>query len=187
MILFFMVYTIISKYTNEMPTAWQIAMRKIWKLYHRTPNNLICNIISNFTHSLEKIHISLIYTALHHRNQLVRLLLHVKLASASSVFAENVRYLSFKYQKTRRLMHSSCRLLPDYIVCNITQRNNIWRANTCDTALKFLNEEITSYIQKHKQNLWKEHLDAHLDHRHNMHILWNTIHGLSTTEHFHPH
>ena len=32
---------------------------------------------------------------------------------------------------------------------------------------------------KHKQKLWKEHLDAHWDHRHNTHILWNTIHGLS--------
>ena len=73
-------------------------MRKIWKLHPRTHNNLICNIILNCTHSLEKIHISFIYNVLHHRNELVRLLLHVKLASANSVFAENVRYLSFKYQ-----------------------------------------------------------------------------------------
>ena len=41
-----------------------------------------------------------------------------------------------------------------------------------------LNEEITSDIHKHKQNIWKEHLDAHWDHRHNTHILWKTIHGL---------
>ena len=53
------------------------------------------------------------------------------------------------------------------------------RANTCDPALKLLNEEITSDIQKHKQNIWKEHLDAHWDHRHNTHTLWKTIHGLS--------
>ena len=65
------------------------------------------------------------------------------------------------------------------IVCKITQRNNIRRANTCDPALKLLNEEITSDIQKHKQNIWKEHLDAHWDHRHNTHTLWKTIHGLS--------
>ena len=75
-------------------------------------------------------------------------------------------------------MHSNCRLLPEDIVCKITQRNNIRRANTCDPALK-LNEEITSDIQKHKQSIWKEHLDAHLDHRHNTHTLWKTIHGLS--------
>ena len=76
-------------------------------------------------------------------------------------------------------MHSNCRLLPEDIVCKITQRNNIRRATTCDPALKLLNEEITSDIQKHKQNIWKEHLDAHWDHRHNTHTLWKTIHGLS--------
>ena len=76
-------------------------------------------------------------------------------------------------------MYSNCRLLPEDIVCKITQRNNIRRANTCDPALKLLNEEITSNIQKHKQNIWKEHLDAHWDHRHNTHTLWKTIHGLS--------
>ena len=64
-------------------------------------------------------------------------------------------------------MHSNCRLLPEVIVCKITQSNNIRRANTCDPALKLLNEEITTDIQKHKQNIWKEHLDAYWDHRHN--------------------
>ena len=48
-------------------------------------------------------------------------------------------------------MHSNCRLLPEDIVCKITQRNNIRRANTCDLALKLLNEETTSDIQNHKQ------------------------------------
>ena len=45
--------------------------------------------------------------------------------------------------------------------------------------LILLNEEITSDIQKHKQNLWKEYLDPHWDHRHNTHILLKTIYGLS--------
>ena len=76
-------------------------------------------------------------------------------------------------------MHSNCRLLPEDIACKITQRNNIRRANTCDPALKLLNEDITSDIQKHKQNIWKEHLGAQLNHRHNTHTLWKTIHGLS--------
>ena len=47
-----------------------------------------------------------------------------------------------------------------HIVCKITQRKNIKRANTCDPALKLLDEEITFYIQKHKQNLWKEYTHA---------------------------
>ena len=76
-------------------------------------------------------------------------------------------------------MHSKYRLLHKDIVCKITQRNNIRRANTCDPALKLLNEEITSDIQKHKQNIWKEHLDAHWDNRHNTHILWKIIHNIS--------
>ena len=77
-------------------------------------------------------------------------------------------------------MHSNCRLLPEDVVCKIQRRNNMRRANTCDPALKLLNEEITSDIQKKTQkNIWQEHLDAHWDHMHNIHILWKTIHGLS--------
>ena len=38
---------------------------------------------------------------------------------------------------------------------------------------------LTSEIHTHKQNLWKEHLYPHLDHRPNTHILWKTIHGIS--------
>ena len=83
-----------------------------------------------------------------------------------------------KHNITKGKMYRNCRLLPDHIVYKITQRNNIMGANTRDPALKLLNEEITSIIQKHKQNLWKEHLDAPWDHRHNTHILWKTIHGL---------
>ena len=87
-----------------------------------------------------------------------------------------------KHNIPKGKMYSNCRLLPDHIVCKITQRNNIRRANTCHPALKLLNEEITSVIQKHKQNIWKEHLDAHWDHRHNTHILWKIIHGISNRE-----
>ena len=41
-------------------------------------------------------------------------------------------------------------LLPDNIVCTITPRNNMRRANTCDPAMKLLNEEITCDILKYK-------------------------------------
>ena len=47
-------WNVSSKYTEEMHTAWRIAMRRIWKLHTGTHNNLICNIRSNFTHSLGK-------------------------------------------------------------------------------------------------------------------------------------
>ena len=58
-----------------------------------------------------------------------------------------------KHNIPKGKMHSNCRLLPKDIVCKIIQRNNIRRVNTCDPALILLNEEITSDIQKHKQNI----------------------------------
>ena len=87
-----------------------------------------------------------------------------------------------KHNIPKGMMHCNCSLLPEDIVCKITQRNNIRRANTCDPALKLINEEITSDIQKHKQNIWKEHLDAHWDPRHNTHTLWKTT---THTKHIH--
>ena len=76
-----------------------------------------------------------------------------------------------KHNISKGKMHTNCMLLPDHIVCKITKKNNIRRANTCDQALKLLNEEITSDTKKHEQTIWMEHLDAHWDHRHNTHSL----------------
>ena len=92
-----------------------------------------------------------------------------------------------KHNIPRCKMLSNCKLLSDHIVWKITQRNNMRRANACDPALKLLNEEITSDIHKHKQNIWKEHLNAHWDHRHNTPILWKIIQCLpnSARPHFH--
>ena len=83
-----------------------------------------------------------------------------------------------KHNIPKGKMHSNGSLVPDHIVCKITQRNNMRRANTCDPALTISNEEIPFDIQKHKQNIWKDHLDTHWDHIHNTHIMWKTIHGL---------
>ena len=68
----------------------------------------------------------------------------------------NIILMADKHNIPTGKMHSNCRLLSKDIVCKITQRNNIRRANTCDPALKLINE-ITSDIQ----NICKEHLDAH--------------------------
>ena len=104
--------------------------------------------------------------------------------TANGIFTNIIR-MADKHNIPKGKMHSNCRLLPEAIVCKITQRNNIRRANTCDPALKLLNEEITSDIQKHKQNIWKEHLDAHWDHRHNTHYLEDHTWSIqqSTTTH----
>ena len=96
----------------------------------------------------------------------------------ANIIFTNIILMADKHNIPKGKMHNNCRLLPDHIVCKITQINIIRRENTCDPALKLLNEEMTSDIHKHKQNIWKKHLDAHWDHRHNTHILWKTIHGL---------
>ena len=95
----------------------------------------------------------------------------------TNIIFTNIILLADKHNIPKDKMHNNRRLLLDHILCKITQRNNIRRANTCDPALKHLNEVITSDIQTHKQNIWKEHIDAHWDHRHNKHLLWKTIHG----------
>ena len=108
--------------------------------------------------------------------------------TANRIFT-NIILMADKQNIPKGKMHSNCRLLPEDIVCKITQRNNIRRANTCDPALKLLNEEITSDIQKHKQNIWKEHLDAHWDHRHNTLFedhTWSIQQSITThTKHIH--
>ena len=68
----------------------------------------------------------------------------------ANIFFTNIILMADKHNIPKGKMHSYCRLLPDRIVFKITQRNNIRRANTCDPALKLLNKEITSDIQKHK-------------------------------------
>ena len=61
----------------------------------------------------------------------------------------NIILMADKHNIQKGKKHSNFRLLPDDIVCKITQINNIRRANTCDPILKLLNEEINYDIQKH--------------------------------------
>ena len=68
----------------------------------------------------------------------------------ANILFTNIILMADKLNIPKGKMHSNCRILPDHILCKITQRNNIRRKNTCDPALKLLNEEITFDIQKHK-------------------------------------
>ena len=108
-----------------------------------------------------------------HRVRFTQTTIPTNIYTVNIIFT-NIILMADKHNLPKSKMHSNYKLLPDHIVCTITKRNNIRRANTCDLALKHLNEEITSDIQTHKQNLWKEHLDAHCDYRQNMHIIWKT-------------
>ena len=73
----------------------------------------------------------------------------------------NIILMADNHNIPKGKMYSNRRLLPNHIVYKITQRNNIRRANTYALPFKLLNEKITSDIQKHKQNIWKEHIDTH--------------------------
>ena len=103
---------------------------------------------------------------------------HCQHAHCQHILLQNNIIMADKHNIPKSNMHITYMLLLYNVVCTLSQRNNLRRANTCDPALKLLNEEITFYIQKHKQNPWKAHLDAHWHHRNNTHIIWRTIHGL---------
>ena len=62
---------------------------------------------------------------------------------------------------------------------NIEHRNNIRAQNASDPTISEKNSEITSLIQTHKSDIWREHRDTHCDHKHYTHTLWKTIHGLA--------
>ena len=72
--------------------------------------------------------------------------------TANRIFT-NIILLADKHNIPTGKMPSTSRLLPEHIVCKITQGDNIRRANPRDPALKPLNSEITSDISLHKQNL----------------------------------
>ena len=65
----------------------------------------------------------------------------------ANIIFTNIILMADKHNIPKGKMYSNCRLLPDHIVCKITQRNNIMRASTCDPALKLLNVEM---IPTHK-------------------------------------
>ena len=103
----------------------------------------------------------------------------------------NIILMADKQTIPKGKMHSNCRLLPEDIVCKITQRNNIRRANTCDPALKLLNEEITSDIQKHKkkhmEGALRRSLGSHAQHTHSLEDHTWSIQQSTTTHTKHIH
>ena len=48
----------------------------------------------------------------------------------ANIIFTNIILMADKHNIPKCKMHSNCRLLPEGIVCKITQRNNIRRANT---------------------------------------------------------
>ena len=74
------------------------------------------------------------------------------------------------------------KLLPEHIRDKIKQRDIERTKDSTNTNLSDMNKEISSLIQKHKQDIWQQKLDGNWDHRQNTHILWNTINTLSNKQ-----
>ena len=97
--------------------------------------------------------------------------------TANRIFT-NIILMADKQNIPKGKMHSNCRLLPEDIVCKITQRNNTRRANTCDPPLKLLNEDNFRHTKtqtKHMEGALRRSLGSQAQHT----TLWKTIHGLS--------
>ena len=106
--------------------------------------------------------------------------------TANRIFTNTI-LMADKQNIPKGKMHSNCKPLPEHIVCKITQRNNIRRANTCDPALKLLNEEITSDKNKtqikHMEGALRRSLGSQAQHTHSLEDhTW-----VYPTEHHHIH
>ena len=83
----------------------------------------------------------------------------------TNIHTDNRIFTNIILMAEKGKMYRKCRLLPEDIVCKITQRN-IRSANTCVPVLKLLNEEKTSNIQKHKQTYGRGIYQDSYIHRH---------------------
>ena len=103
-----------------------------------------------------------------------------------TTISTNIIMMVDKQNIPKGKIHRNCGLLPDQIVCKITQRNNMRRANTCDPALRLLNEEITSDIHRskgvqpndsHARTITVTHCDNHKVHC-KLHQLTQSLHNI---------
>ena len=98
--------------------------------------------------------------------------------TANTIF-RNIILHADKHNIRKGNIHSTCKLLPEHIRHKIEHRNNIRSQTASDPSISELNSEITSLIQAHTSDIWREHLDTHWDHKHNTHTLLKTIPGLA--------
>ena len=88
-----------SRYTsiNDIYVAWRKVIRKLFKFPYRTHNYLVCGIVECITVKLDRRLTKFVHSMINSKNSTVReLIVHV-LTTESSVFAENCRYLMYKY------------------------------------------------------------------------------------------
>jgi hypothetical protein len=97
----------------------------------------------------------------------------------SSKTLTNLILTADKHFVPKGRINNRIKLLPLDIRNTIKTRNRMRAIDVHDIRLQRLNQEIDYDIQKHKADMWREHLDKNWDHRQNTHILWKTIAGLS--------
>ena len=86
-----------SRYINDIYVAWRKVIRKLFKLPYRTHNYLVCGIVECITVKLDRRLTKFVHSMINSKNSTVRELIAHFLTTESSVFAENCRYLMYKY------------------------------------------------------------------------------------------
>ena len=86
-----------SRYINDIYVAWRKVIRKLFKLPYRTHNYLVCGIVECITVKLDRRLTKFVHSMINSKNSTVRELIANFLTTESSVFAENCRYLMYKY------------------------------------------------------------------------------------------
>ena len=98
--------------------------------------------------------------------------------TANTIFT-NIILHAEKHNIPKGKIHTTCKLLSQHIIHKIEHRNNIRAQNASDRSSPELNSEITSLIQTHISDIWREHLYTHWNHKYNTQTLWKTTHGLA--------
>ena len=91
----------------------------------------------------------------------------------------NIILSADKHHIPKGKIHNKSKLLPDHIRVLIEQRNALRTQDPTHPDLEQMNANIDNHIQTHKTDLWKEHLDKDWSHKHDTHVLWKTVAGLS--------
>ena len=86
-----------NKYVEKYKVAWRQVKRRIWRLPPTSHNNIVHGISNDIDVLLEKRIIKFIHNSLGHTNNMCRQLLLTKLHCVNSTFADNYKYLSYKY------------------------------------------------------------------------------------------
>ena len=73
-------------------------MKKLFKLLNRTHNYIVCVIVESISIKLDRRLAKFVYSMLNSWNLTVFKLIRLFLKGNSSTFAENVRYLMYKYE-----------------------------------------------------------------------------------------